>query len=106
MVTLYSERQRVVEYYHYLLSLIININKSYRKQYAVKYDFYTNKSQSRFPNESTKNNHILAELEDLVLKKDLLELHAKFMLETLKTVDHIIWGCQRVIEIEKIKRGG
>jgi hypothetical protein len=106
LVTLYSERQFLVENYHYILSLIITINKQYRKQYAIKYDYYSNKTQIRFPNENVKNNQILSDLEDLVIKKDLLELHAKFMMETLKTIDHIIWGCQRVIEIEKIKRGG
>ena len=46
----YTERQRAVEYYHYLLSFLYRINKSYSKQFAEIYDYYTYRSQKRFPN--------------------------------------------------------
>ena len=51
MTNIYTERQQAVEYYHYLLTLLQKVNKTYRKQFSEKYDFYTYKSQKRFPND-------------------------------------------------------
>ena len=105
MTTLYTERQRAIEYYHYLMSLLIGVNKTYRKQYADKYDFYTLKSQIRYPNESTKNNRILVDLAELIERRETLENHAKFILATSNTIDNIVYAVQRRIEIENISRG-
>jgi len=104
-VDVYTERQRCVDYYHYIISLLIKINKEYRKQYAVKYDYYTSQSQIRYPNESTKVNKILSELGDLVNKKEALENHSKFVSATIATLDNIIYGIKSRIDLENIIRG-
>ena len=104
-VDIYTERQRCVEYHHYIISLLIKINKEYRKQYAVKYDYYSNQSQIRYPNESTKVNKILSELSDLVNKKEALENHSKFVNATIATLDNIIYGIKSRIDLENIIRG-
>ena len=104
-VDVYTERQRCVDYYHYIVSLLIKINKEYRKQYAIKYDHYTNQSQIRYPNESTKVNKILSELSDLVNKKEALENHSKFISSTISTIDNIIYGIKSRIDLENIIRG-
>ena len=41
---IYTERQRAVEYYHYLKTIIIKLDKKYRKNYADKYNFYAYQS--------------------------------------------------------------
>jgi len=105
MINLYSERQRCVEYYHYLISKLIILNKEYRKRYAERYEFWSHKSQIRYPNESTKNNKILTELNDVILKRESIENHSKFMLETKNTLDNIIYAVKNRIDLEKIKRG-
>ena len=105
MLTVYTDRQRAVEYYHYLISLLVQINKKYRKAYAEKYDFYSYKSQKRFPNETTKNNQIQTELEDILEKRELIENHSKFMENTIKSADQMIYGVKYRIEIEQIARG-
>lgn len=105
MTTLYTERQTALEYYHYLMSLLINVNKKYKTQFAEKYDFYTTKSQIRYPNETIKQNKIQSDLIDLVQKREILENHAKYILGTKETLDNIIWAVSKRIDAEKILRG-
>ena len=105
MTTVYTERQRAVEYYYYLLSLLIKINKTYRKNYAQKYDYYSYQSQKRFPNERNKELIIYAELSEIIEKREMLDVHSKFMLDTKNSIDNIIYGIKYRIDIEKIKNG-
>jgi len=105
MTEIYTERQRGLEYYHYLISLLIKINKNYKKSYAERHEYYTFKSQKRFANVAAMNNQISVELEGIVEKREILDNHAKFMLETVKTVDNLIFGMKTRIDIEQIARG-
>jgi hypothetical protein len=105
MTYLYTERQRAVEYYHYLISLMIGMNKTYNRAYAEKYDYYTNKVQVRYPNESTKHNRILVDLQDLVEKRAIVDNHSKYMDKTISTLDNIIFAIPKRVEIEQISRG-
>jgi hypothetical protein len=105
MTDLYTERQRAVEYYHYLGSLIIKINKQWRAQYAERWDYYTNKAQVRYPNESVKNNRIYVDLADFVEKKEMIENHMKFIDRSISTIDNIIFAVPKRVEIENIARG-
>lgn len=105
MTYLYTERQRAVEYYHYLISLLININRQYRVQYSEKWDYYTSKSNIRYPNETSKDMRIKKDLADLLEKREILENHSKFILACVQTLDNIIFAIPRRIEIENIARG-
>ena len=105
MVEVYTERQRAVEYYHYLISITSRLSKSYRKQWAQKYDHYTYNSQKRFPNEKSKELHILSEISEVVSKREAIDNHSKFIDNTIKTIDNIIYGIKYRIEIEQISRG-
>jgi len=105
MTTLYTERQRGVEYYHYLLTLLSKINKTYRKQYAEKFDFYTYQTQKRFPNERSKEIQIMADLAPTISLRDQIENHSKFIDKTVGTMDNIIFGIKSRVEIEQILRG-
>ena len=105
MTTLYTDRQRAVEYYHYLITLLIGMNKTYNKAYTEKYDYYTNKIQIRYPNESTKHNRILVDLADIVEKREMVNNHSKFIDRTIGTLDNIIFAIPRRVEIEQISRG-
>lgn len=105
MTTLYTERQIAVEYYHYLISLIIGINKRYNVMYAERYDHYTFKSQVRYPTESAKHNRILVDIQDIVEKREIINNHAKFIDKTIGTIDNIIFAIPKRVEIEQISRG-
>ena len=105
MTYLYTERQRAAEYYHYLISLMITTNKKYNAAYAERYEYYTIKSQVRYPNESTKHNRIQVDLADLIEKRAMVDNHSKFILATVQTLDNIIFAIPRRVEIEQIARG-
>lgn len=105
MTTLYTERQRAVEYYHYLITLLIGMNKKYNAAYAERYDYYTTKAQVRYPNESTKHNRILVDLQDMVEKREMVNNHSKFIDKTIGTLDNIIFAIPKRVEIEQISRG-
>lgn len=105
MTEIYTERQRALEYYHYIISLLIKINKIYNKSYSEKYKFYSYQSQERFPNETSKNMRILSELSDLKEKRETMDNHSKFMDGTVRSIDQIIFGMKTRVEIEQIARG-
>jgi len=102
---IYTERQRALEYYHYLISLLIKLDKNYKKAYADKYNFYTYQSQKRYPNETTLKNQIQSELEDLLEKREKFDNHSRFIEGVIKSIDNMIYGIKSRIEIEQISRG-
>lgn len=105
MTEVYTERQRCVEYYHYLISILIKINKEYRRQWSEKHDYWTWKSNIRYPNENSKNNKIQVELADILEKRELIDNHSKFIDKTASTIDNLIYAIPKRIEIEQISRG-
>ena len=105
MVDIYTERQRAVEYYHYLISIFKKVSRAYTKEWSEKYQHYSFKSQVRFPNETTKELQILSEMSDIVEKREEIENHAKFINNTIGTIDNLIYGIKYKVEIEQISRG-
>jgi hypothetical protein len=105
MAVIYTERQKATEYHHYLVSLAIKFSKSYKTKFAERYDFYTYKSQKRFPNETTKTNQIYVDLKNLVEKRENLDNHIKFMESTIKNIDNIVYGMKTRVDVENILRG-
>jgi len=105
MTEVYTERQRCVEYYHYLISILQKINREYRKRYSDRYEFWSWKSNIRYPNETSKVNKIQTELVDIIEKRETIENHAKFIDKTCSTLDNLIYAIPKRIEIEQISRG-
>jgi hypothetical protein len=105
LTEIHTERQRAVEYYHYLEHIFSKITMKYRKQWAERYDYYSYQSQKRFPNEKTKEIQILSDLNDIVLKREMLSNHLKFMDSSIKTVDNITYGINHKIKIEELSKG-
>ena len=105
MTDLYTERQRCLEYHHYLITIFSKINREYRAKYAERYDFWSFKSQIRYPTETAKINKIHTELADLLSKREAIDNHQKYMDKTVATIDNIIYAIPRRVEIEQISRG-
>jgi len=105
MTELYTERQRCVEYYHYLISLMIKLNREYNATYAERQDYYTNKVQIRYPNETIKHNRIMVDMVEIVEKRATLDNHSKFIDKTVSTLDNLIYAIPKRVEIEQISRG-
>jgi len=105
MTDVYTERQRCVEYYHYLISILQKINREYRKQWDERWVYWTHKSNIRYPNETQKGNKIQVELAPILEKRETIENHSKFIDKTIATIDNLIYAIPRRIEIEQISRG-
>lgn len=105
MTEVYTERQICLEYYHYLISVLIKINRKYRKSYDEQWNFWTYKSNIKYPNAGALNNKIQTELADILEKRELLENHSKFIDKTMGTIDNLIYAIPKRIEVEQISRG-
>lgn len=105
MTEIYTERQLALEYYHYLISLLIKVNKKYNKSYSDKYKFYKYESQERLPSDKLIQIRINTELQDIKERREVFDNHAKFMDGTVKTIDNIIFGMKSRIDVEQIARG-
>lgn len=102
---IYTERQLAVEYHHYLMTVFAKITRNYRKQWNERYEYYSYKSQKRFPNEKTKELQILGDIENILEKREELEIQIKFMGATIGSLDNIIYGIKYKVELENIIRG-
>ena len=105
MTEIYTQRQIASEYHRYLLSLLIGLNKKYRKDFDEKWQFFTYKSNIRYPNESSKTNRIQMELENLVIQRETINNHAKYIESTVQTIDNIIYAVQARLKAEDTIRG-
>ncbi len=105
MTEIYTERQLALEYYHYLISVLIKLNKKYNKVYSEKWKFYTYQGSERFPNETQKVARIIADLGDLKETRELIDNHSKFMDGTVRNIDNLIFGIKNKIEFTQIGRG-
>jgi hypothetical protein len=100
----YSERQNALDYYFGLLTKVASISKRYKKEYAEKYNAYKTTSQIRYSSDTAINAQVASDLCDLVYYSELLSNHAKYMQETIKTIDGIIYAINSRIEVEKLVR--
>ncbi len=99
----YSERQKAVEYYHYLMTLLANKNREYRKKYKERFEFYSYSYDLRIKDD-LKGSFIANDLSEIFSIKEALENHMKFMDKTIGTVDNIIFGIKHRISLEEYKR--
>ena len=101
-MTIYSKRQNALDYYFNLLYQISAMSKEYKKQYAAKYNNYKVNSQIRYNSDTAINAQIAADLADVSYKLTLLENHSKYMQETIKTIDNLIYAISNRIRIEEL----
>ena len=101
-MTIYSKRQNALDYYFNLLYQISAMSKEYKKQYAAKYNNYKVNSQIRYNSDTAINAQIASDLADVSYKLTLLENHSKYMQETIKTIDNLIYAISNRIRIEEL----
>lgn len=102
---IYSKRQDAVDYYFGLLSKISALHKDYKFKYSQKYNYYKTQSQIRYSSEASINAQIDADLKDDKYNIELLDQHAKYMSETVKTIDNLIYGINNRIRVEELLKG-
>lgn len=102
-VDVYSARQQLVEYYHYLVSLISSKNNEIRKRQKERIVYYTKGYDFKLDKEQ-KNMFIRVDLEELFIIRDEMENHMKYISATMGTIDNIIFGIKHRITLEEYKR--
>ena len=102
---IYASRQNALDYYFGLLAKVSQLSKSYKQQYASVYNQLKTNSQIRYSTEAALNAQIASTLSELTYKIELLENHSKYMQETIKTIDSLIFGINNRIKIEELIQG-
>lgn len=98
----YSRRQDALDYYFALLSKVSGLSKTYKEEYAKRYNYYKTNANIRYSSDTAINAQIASDLRDNMYKIELLENHSKYMLETIKTIDSIIYAINNRIRIEEL----
>jgi hypothetical protein len=101
---IYSRRQDALDYYFAMLSKISSLAKDYKFKYSQKYNYYKTQAQIRYSSEAAINAQIDSDLRDEKYQMELLEQHAKYMAETIKSVDNLIYAINNRIRIEELIR--
>ena len=98
---IYSRRQDALDYYFGMLSKISSLSRDYKLKYSQKYNYYKTQAQIRYSSEAAINAQIDSDLKDDKYQIELLDQHTKYMLETIKTIDSIIYAINNRIRIEE-----
>lgn len=104
-IELYSSRQILLEYAYKLGQILIKLNTKYRKERGDRMRFYSEMSQVKYGT-NEKTPLIEADLSDLKERIDLVDNHMSFMNESIKTVDHFLYGIKSRIALEEYMRSG
>ena len=102
---IFGVRQRHVEYYHMLMSSMSKLSTEYKKKYASLYHQYKVNSQIKFSSEGAIASQVEGQLADMLQNTALLNTHIKFMEQSIKTLDHMIYGINQKIEVVKLMNG-
>jgi len=102
---LYSQRQIALEYNNELMNRLSTLNKSYRTEYAAKYNYYKAQANIMYKSDSAINAQVLSDLSQTLYKIELLSNFSEFMKETIKTIDDMIYGISNRIRLEELILG-
>ena len=104
-VDLYSDRQKLLEYAYKLGQIVSKQNAKYRSDRRTKMVYYSEEHNVRYGS-NEKTSLIEGDLSDLKKKIDIVDNHVSFVNETIKTVDHMLYGIKSRISLEEFMRGG
>lgn len=103
-IDLFSNRQILLEYSYNLAGIISKLNSKYRSDKSKKMKEYSENTNFRYGS-TEKNVLIDGDLSDLTEKIELVEIHRKFIDQTVQTVDHMLYGVRQRIALEDYLRG-
>lgn len=102
---LYNIRQSCLESYHQVLRMISKKTQQLRPLQAQRYNFYKVNSQIRYSSDTAIGAQVNSDLTDYIYDIELLNNHGKFLQDTLKGIDSMIYSIKNRIELEKLVRG-
>lgn len=104
MNSIYSLRQKCVESYYGMNTLILKQTKEYKKLYS---DMFNNIKLNglngmRYNTDQAINRAVETALEDRKEIIDLLTNHNNYIKETISSIDNIIYGITQKVKIQEI----
>lgn len=103
---IYSLRQDLEEYHKQILYKCAGLSRDYKKKYAELYNSLKVNAQIKYNSDAAINAQIAGHLADFLYTMDLMNNHANFVEESLKTVDSLIFGIKHRIDIENLLKIG
>ncbi len=104
-VELYSNRQILLEYIGKLGQIMTKLNSKFRQSKTVRLKYYSEQYQYKYGT-SEKNSLIEGDLSEIKERIDLMNNQISFLNETIKTVDHMLYGIRHRILLEDYMRSG
>jgi hypothetical protein len=104
LTDIYSQRQIALEYTHTLMSHLSKVNTIFRERKVERYNHYTRNHDIRLEKDP-KYDHIHADLNDIVERRELLQNHLDYFRETVRTIDNITFGVKHRMALEEYRRG-
>ena len=103
-VDLYTSRQVLLEYQSKLAQAMIKLNSKFRKDKGDRLKFYSENTQVKY-GANEKTPLIEADLSQLKERMDIVEGQITYIQDTVKTVDHMLYGIKSRIALEDYLRG-
>ena len=104
-VELYSDRQKLLEYAYKLGQILTKLNAKFRSDRRTKMVYYSEEHNTRY-GANEKTALIDGDLSEIKRKIDVVDNQMTFLNETVKTVDHFLFGIKSRIQLETFMRGG
>jgi hypothetical protein len=100
-IELLSDRQKVLEYKHSLAQALSKLNSEFRKRKKDQLVHHSEKSTANYKyGANEKTTLIDGDLTELKARIDLVDDQISYMNETMKTIDHGLFGIKTRIELE------
>lgn len=103
--TLYTERQIALEYNNTIMNKIAELNKRYNEEYARRYNHYKSDSNIYYKSDAAINAQVHSDMRELIYKIELMDKFSKYMMETVHTIDNMIYAIQSRVRMEEIING-
>lgn len=105
-ITFLSLRQRVLEDNHTIIENFNKLSKRYRESKSSKLMDISSNQQVRL-NEREKEKYIdgLPDISKIKSSVEILDAQSRYLTETMKTVDQVLYGLKVRIDTEKILLG-
>ena len=104
-VELYSDRQKLLEYTYKLGQILTRLNAKYRSDRKNRMIYYSEEHNTRY-GANEKTTLLDGDLSEIKKRIEVVDNHMNFMNETVKTVDHFLFGIKTRIHLETFMRGG
>ena len=104
-VELYSSRQMLLELSSKLGQVMVKLNSKYRKDKADRLRYYSESVQIKY-GANEKTPLIEGDLSELKERMDMVDGQISFFNETMKTIDHCLYGIKSRIALEEYLRSG